>query len=75
MELDAWYRTSFPLILQTREPNPFITTKELQQLMKWKLTKGKWSVSLSVCVCYQMSFSYKVEPSLDSALNVAGDHS
>ncbi|RMX66550.1 hypothetical protein DD238_004579 [Peronospora effusa] len=45
-ELDAWYLTSFPSILRTREPKPFITNKELQRLMKWKLKKGKWRPQL-----------------------------
>ncbi|CAH0480598.1 unnamed protein product [Peronospora belbahrii] len=45
-ELDAWYLVSFPSILQTREPKPYITHEELQRLMEWKLKKGKWRPQL-----------------------------
>ncbi|KAL4110110.1 hypothetical protein PRIC1_001803 [Phytophthora ramorum] len=44
--LDAWYLSSFPSVLQTREPKPFVEKAELQRLMEWKLKKGKWRPQL-----------------------------
>lgn len=43
-ELDAWFQTALPGVLHARDPKPFITQKELVQLMEWKLKKGKWCV-------------------------------
>ncbi|KAI9921297.1 hypothetical protein PsorP6_001129 [Peronosclerospora sorghi] len=45
-ELDAWYLVSLPPLLRKREPEPHVTKKELQQVMKWKLKKGKWRPQL-----------------------------
>ncbi|CEG41340.1 hypothetical protein F443_08835 [Plasmopara halstedii] len=44
--LDSWYLASFPPILHARQPEPYVTKLELQQLMKWKLKKGKWRPQL-----------------------------
>uniref|UniRef100_A0AAV1TRJ2 HhH-GPD domain-containing protein n=1 Tax=Peronospora matthiolae TaxID=2874970 RepID=A0AAV1TRJ2_9STRA len=46
VDLDEWYLTSFPSIVRTREPLPYVTAQELQRVMKWKLTKGKWRPQL-----------------------------
>lgn len=48
VSLDRYYRDELPLILHQRNPNPFITTSELAQLMRWKLARGKWRYSLSL---------------------------
>ncbi|KAK4801203.1 hypothetical protein SAY86_021690 [Trapa natans] len=42
ISLDAFYRQQLPLLLRSRSPSPHITKSELSQLMKWKLTRGKW---------------------------------
>ncbi|KAJ0539144.1 hypothetical protein HanRHA438_Chr08g0353971 [Helianthus annuus] len=40
--LDHFYTKQLPSIIHKRNPNPYITTPELSNLMKWKLTRGKW---------------------------------
>ncbi|PKI72478.1 hypothetical protein CRG98_007145 [Punica granatum] len=42
VSLDSFYRHQLPPLLRGRNPNPHITKSELSQLMKWKLTRGKW---------------------------------
>ncbi|XP_029125825.1 uncharacterized protein LOC109791858 isoform X2 [Cajanus cajan] len=42
VSLDDFYRNHLPPLLHRRNPNPFITTRELSDLMRWKLTRGKW---------------------------------
>ncbi|XP_010520796.1 PREDICTED: uncharacterized protein LOC104799833 [Tarenaya hassleriana] len=42
VSLDQFYRQELPSLLHQRDPNPYITTSELSELMKWKLTRGKW---------------------------------
>ncbi|XP_023642209.1 uncharacterized protein LOC17891074 isoform X2 [Capsella rubella] len=42
VSLDQFYRIKLPCLLHDRDPNPYLTTSELCQLMKWKLTRGKW---------------------------------
>ncbi|EXC22415.1 hypothetical protein L484_007085 [Morus notabilis] len=42
VSLDDYYRNHLPPLLRQRNPNPFITTSELSQLMRWKLARGKW---------------------------------
>ncbi|ONK60245.1 uncharacterized protein A4U43_C08F15940 [Asparagus officinalis] len=42
ISLDSFYRCDLPLLLPQRNPSPFITQPELHQLMRWKLTRGKW---------------------------------
>lgn len=42
VSLDAFYRLQLPPLLRSRNPSPHITKSELLQLMKWKLTRGKW---------------------------------
>ena len=75
MDLDDWYLTSFPSIVRTREPLPHVTAQELQRVMKWKLTKGKWCV-----VTYFQGgrkYALRTYPLLDSASagNGVGDRS
>jgi len=58
VSLDEFYCNELPSLLRQRNPNPFLTTSELSNLMQWKLTRGKWrsllslslSLSLSLCV-------------------------
>lgn len=45
VELDEWFQSTLPSALHARDPKPFVTQKELVQLMEWKLKKGKWSVA------------------------------
>ncbi|KAL2317872.1 hypothetical protein Fmac_031748 [Flemingia macrophylla] len=40
--LDEFYRNELPSLLQGRNPSPFVTRRELSDLMQWKLTRGKW---------------------------------
>ncbi|XP_020591202.1 uncharacterized protein LOC110032029 isoform X2 [Phalaenopsis equestris] len=40
--LDAFYRKELPLLIQQREPHPFVTQPELRRLLQWKLSRGKW---------------------------------
>ncbi|XP_031372510.1 uncharacterized protein LOC116187722 isoform X3 [Punica granatum] len=47
VSLDSFYRHQLPPLLRGRNPNPHITKSELSQLMKWKLTRGKWSLCFS----------------------------
>ncbi|KAF9914576.1 hypothetical protein BX616_008005 [Lobosporangium transversale] len=47
LELDQWYQTTLPTLLNKRSPKPFITSKELCQLMSWKLKRGKFRPSLA----------------------------
>ncbi|XP_010486917.1 PREDICTED: uncharacterized protein LOC104764988 isoform X3 [Camelina sativa] len=42
VSLDQFYRNELPCLLHDRDPNPYLTTSELSQLMKWKLSRGKW---------------------------------
>ncbi|XP_010464976.1 PREDICTED: uncharacterized protein LOC104745439 isoform X2 [Camelina sativa] len=42
VSLDKFYRNGLPRLLHDRDPNPYLTTSELSQLMKWKLSRGKW---------------------------------
>ncbi|KAL1353564.1 uncharacterized protein [Arachis hypogaea] len=42
LSLDQFYTKHLPSLLQQRNPNPFLTTTELSDLMRWKLTRGKW---------------------------------
>ncbi|CAL0322521.1 unnamed protein product [Lupinus luteus] len=42
VSLDEFYCNELPSLIHQRNPNPFITTHELSQLMQWKLTRGKW---------------------------------
>ncbi|KAK7291035.1 hypothetical protein RIF29_05890 [Crotalaria pallida] len=42
VSLDEFYCTHLPSLIHRRNPNPFITTDDLSQLMQWKLTRGKW---------------------------------
>ncbi|TKY57931.1 hypothetical protein E2542_SST14985 [Spatholobus suberectus] len=42
VSLDDFYCNHLPSLLHQRNPNPFITTRELYDLMQWKLTRGKW---------------------------------
>ncbi|XP_068340887.1 uncharacterized protein [Pyrus communis] len=42
VSLDEFYRHQLPPLLRQRNPNPFITTSELSDLMRWKLSRGKW---------------------------------
>ncbi|BFG18208.1 hypothetical protein CerSpe_044820 [Prunus speciosa] len=42
VSLDDFYRNELPSLLHKRNPSPFITTSELSDLMRWKLTRGKW---------------------------------
>lgn len=48
ISLDGFYRNQLPQILRRRNPNPYITTTELSELMQWKLTRGKWRFYLSL---------------------------
>lgn len=41
-QLDDFYRHKLPHQIHSRNPNPHITKSELTDLMKWKLTRGKW---------------------------------
>ncbi|KAF9352492.1 hypothetical protein BGX34_012125 [Mortierella sp. NVP85] len=41
LALDEWYQTTLPSLLCTRNPK-YINAKELQQLMSWKLKRGKF---------------------------------
>lgn len=54
VSLDQFYRVKLPSLLHDRDPNPYLTTSELSQLMKWKLSRGKWryypSPSLSLYI-------------------------
>lgn len=42
ISLDDFYRTQLPVAIQSRKPVPYITKSEISQLMKWKLSRGKW---------------------------------
>ncbi|KAL9330681.1 hypothetical protein ACSQ67_000291 [Phaseolus vulgaris] len=42
VSLDEFYCNELPSLLRQRNPNPFLTTSELSNLMQWKLTRGKW---------------------------------
>ncbi|XP_027368139.1 uncharacterized protein LOC113874117 [Abrus precatorius] len=42
VSLDEFYCNHLPSLLHERNPNPFITSQELSNLMQWKLTRGKW---------------------------------
>lgn len=44
--LDHFYTHTFPQLIKTRLPSPFITRHELSQVMEWKLTRGKWRPKL-----------------------------
>ncbi|CAI5724655.1 unnamed protein product [Hyaloperonospora brassicae] len=44
--LDDWYLTAFPAIVHTRAPLPYVQKSELERILKWKLTKGKWRPQL-----------------------------
>lgn len=48
VSLDQFYRIKLPCLLHDRDPNPYLTTSELSQLMKWKLSRGKWRYFLSL---------------------------
>lgn len=48
VSLDQYYRVELPSLLHGRDPNPYLTTSELSQLMKWKLSRGKWRYSLNL---------------------------
>ncbi|KAK3825873.1 MAG: hypothetical protein J3Q66DRAFT_396794 [Benniella sp.] len=45
LALDEWYQTTLPSLLSTRNPK-HINAKELQQLMSWKLKRGKFRPNL-----------------------------
>ncbi|CAH8310958.1 unnamed protein product [Eruca vesicaria subsp. sativa] len=40
--LDQYDRVELPRLRHERDLNPYLTTSELSQLMKWKLSRGKW---------------------------------
>ncbi len=40
-QVDNWYRTEFPVLLQAREP-AFMTHEELEQVTRWKMLRGVW---------------------------------
>eukprot|EP00742_Colponemidia_sp_Colp-10_P009485 GILJ01010346.1.p1 GENE.GILJ01010346.1~~GILJ01010346.1.p1 ORF type:complete len:313 (+),score=38.21 GILJ01010346.1:122-940(+) len=40
--LDDWYLHELPVLLHSREPDPYMEQKELSKLVKWKLTRGQW---------------------------------
>ncbi|CAI9115971.1 OLC1v1017001C3 [Oldenlandia corymbosa var. corymbosa] len=42
ISLDDFYTKELPLIINQRNPKPYILTDELSKLMQWKLTRGKW---------------------------------
>lgn len=42
LSLEEFYREKLQSLIHRRNPNPYITTSELSQLMQWKLTRGKW---------------------------------
>lgn len=42
VELDKLYRTELPRSLHSRTPSAHITKNELNKVMEWKLTRGKW---------------------------------
>ncbi|KAL6212332.1 hypothetical protein ACLB2K_017552 [Fragaria x ananassa] len=42
VSLDEFYRNQLQPLLRRRNPNPHLTTSELSDLMRWKLTRGKW---------------------------------
>ncbi|XP_050365799.1 uncharacterized protein LOC126784379 [Argentina anserina] len=42
VSLDDFYRNHLPPLLRRRNPNPYLTTSDLSDLMRWKLTRGKW---------------------------------
>lgn len=42
VELDKLYRTELPRSLHSRTPTAHITKNELNKVMEWKLTRGKW---------------------------------
>ncbi|KAF9100475.1 hypothetical protein BGX27_000394 [Mortierella sp. AM989] len=46
LNLDQWYQTTLPEILTTRQPK-YIDSKELCQLMSWKLKASKFRPSLA----------------------------
>ncbi|KAF9361830.1 hypothetical protein BGX26_011054 [Mortierella sp. AD094] len=46
LALDEWYQTTLPGLLSSREPK-YISTKELCQLMSWKLKRGKFRPQLA----------------------------
>ncbi|POM58444.1 Hypothetical protein PHPALM_36906 [Phytophthora palmivora] len=71
VELDAWYLTSFPSILRTREPEPHMTQQELTRLMEWKLKKGKWRPQLMKFVS-GLSESDVKQASLDAFKKLKG---
>ncbi|GJJ68763.1 hypothetical protein EMPS_01109 [Entomortierella parvispora] len=45
LKLDEWYQTTLPAVLATRSP-VYMTSKELCQLMSWKLKRGKFRPNL-----------------------------
>lgn len=47
LSLEEFYREKLQSLIHRRNPNPYITTSELSQLMQWKLTRGKWRYALS----------------------------
>ncbi|CAH8384764.1 unnamed protein product [Eruca vesicaria subsp. sativa] len=49
VSLDQYYCVELPRLF-TRDPNPYLTTSELSQLMKWKLSRGKWSFGNFGCL-------------------------
>ncbi|KAG0325714.1 hypothetical protein BG004_003127 [Podila humilis] len=49
-DLDQWYQSTLPALLQSRLPSQFITSDELCQLMSWKLKRGKFRPSLAKLV-------------------------
>lgn len=66
ISLDQFYRQKLPSLINQRNPNPYIITTELSQLMQWKLTRGKWrskisqlslSLSLSIYIYIMYLFS------------------
>ncbi|KAG0220634.1 hypothetical protein B0O80DRAFT_303158 [Mortierella sp. GBAus27b] len=46
LDLDQWYQTTLPSLLSSRNPK-HIDAKELQQLMSWKLKRGKFRPRLA----------------------------
>ncbi|GAV57992.1 hypothetical protein CFOL_v3_01528 [Cephalotus follicularis] len=50
ISLDEFYRQNLPSLIHQRNPNPYITNAELSQLMRWKLTRGKWRPRLQAFV-------------------------
>ncbi|CAH8319263.1 unnamed protein product [Eruca vesicaria subsp. sativa] len=71
--LDQYYRVELPRLLHERDPNPYLTTSELSQLMKWKLSRGKWRPRLLDFVSFLQDSVVKSasEKAFKSLLNIS----